>query len=88
MSHWNRAARVCGNCGYWPLSPYGQACWERGELNEPSGLHGHQTDGSVSDCRRHAPCAIRPQRESYDASAQWPRTARTDSCGDFKWRGP
>lgn len=70
----------CGTCRYWELSSYA----EREGLE--SGVSGHHCNGSVSNCRRHAPGAL--DRERYpSATARWPATEREAWCGDWEDRG-
>jgi hypothetical protein len=78
---WNDRDRLCGNCRYWPLAGY-QHDWEG---CEPSGIGGHATDGSVSDCRRNAPAAVQADRYP-SATALWPQTEKTACCGEFELR--
>ena len=75
---WNGKIECCGNCAFWPINPYSEGM--------PYGMKGPHTDGTVSDCRRHAPREISPQRYPSD-TAQWPTTKRDDCCGDFELRG-
>lgn len=79
MTNWNDDAKVCGNCAFWPLGGY-QHDWEG---CEPLGIAGYGTDGTVSECRRHAPVV---GRHSPGRSADWPQTEKLDSCGDFQHR--
>lgn len=69
------APERCEFCRYWPVSGGSDDRWY--------GLGGHNTDGSVSDCRRRAPAERREGRELH-GSAEWPTTKRTDWCGDFE----
>ena len=78
MTDWSRYEKVCGNCQFWLLQGY-QAYWEGAE---PVGAGGYHTDGSASECRRHAP---RDQSAAHElsGSARWPTTKRLDWCGDY-----
>ncbi len=69
----------CGNCIFWELSGYAES--NQQEL----GVSGYSTDGRVSNCRRHAPAAVNPDREP-GATAVWPTTNVNHLCGDWKWR--
>lgn len=81
-TNWNRSVENCGNCAFWPLAGY-QHDWKGAE---PQGTGGYMCDGTVSDCRRHAPREVHKDRYP-GASAQWPQTNRNDFCGDFELRG-
>jgi len=81
---WDREAKLCANCRFWPLSGYGETVWKN-DYGRPSGISGFQTDGSVSDCRRHAPTELNQERRPGE-TAIWPRTLATDYCGDFERR--
>lgn len=81
MDNWNDRAPLCGNCRHWPLSGY-QFDWDG---CEPLGTGGHSCDGTVSDCRLHAPIAVKSDRYPSE-TAMWPTTRKTDHCGDFELR--
>lgn len=79
---WNLKVECCGNCAFWPLNPY-----QSGEAEAyPLGTGGPHTDGSVSECRRHAPIALKHERYP-SAERLFPTTRRQDFCGDFEQRG-
>lgn len=80
MNNWDERARLCGNCAFWPLQGY-QFDWQG---SEPLGTAGYATDGTVSDCRKAAPIGV--SRDSPGKTAVWPKTERTDCCGDFQRR--
>lgn len=65
----------CETCRFWPAARNSRGTY---------GMHGHHTDGSVSDCRRYPPRDTDPSREHYDRNAVWPRTLKTDWCGEWK----
>lgn len=80
MSGWNGKVECCGNCAFWPLNPY------QVEGSYPLGIGGPHTDGTVSECRRHAPTEL--DRAKYpSAERRFPTTNRSDFCGDFELRG-
>lgn len=85
MSEWDRNAEKCGNCMFWPLSPFGQGEWDRKNNFPPSGIGGYATDGTVSDCRANPPMAMNGDRYP-GKTAIWPQTERWDWCGQFKKR--
>lgn len=64
------ADQRCGQCRFWPRSPYGE------QYDEESGLAG----GDRSECRRHAPTR---GEEGFPA---WPWVNRTAWCGDYEAR--
>lgn len=76
---WDPLAELCGNCKHWPLSGYGKT---KPLTEEPSGLHGHHTDGSVSDCRHRSPVRKDPGYCPGE-NRSWPQTGRDEGCGDF-----
>lgn len=80
--NWNGSVECCGNCAYWPLGGY-QHDWKGAQ---PLGAGGPHTDGTVSECRRHAPLAVNTARYP-SADRLFPSTNRTDFCGDFELRG-
>ncbi len=80
---WNRSVECCGNCAFWPLG-YQSGSDHLG--SEPYGIGGHHTDGSVSECRRHAPISANHEMR-LSGSAIWPTTKKRDYCGDFELRG-
>ena len=71
---WDYTAIACGNCRYWPAKRESYGVY---------GIGGPHTDGSVSDCRRHPPIAVRQDRYPH-SSAVWPATNREDWCGEFE----
>jgi hypothetical protein len=80
--NWNSKVECCGNCAFWPLGNY-QHDWAGAE---PFGIGGHHTDGSVSECRRHAPRDL--NRDRYPGATRlFPMTEKRDFCGDFELRG-
>lgn len=81
---WDFDAKVCGNCRHWQLSGYSRNQWNDGEWSDPRGIGGYHCDGSVSDCRRHAPIGAKPG--DVIKQAIWPQTGTQDSCGDFERR--
>lgn len=83
MSDWKTNIECCGNCAFWPLKPY-QHDWKGAE---PLGISGYATDGTVSECRRYAP--RQPQYDEYSPGSNraFPKTERTDFCGEFTPRG-
>lgn len=74
---WSMKVECCGNCAFWPLAGMNGG--------EPFGIGGHHTDGSVSECRRHAPVGVKPDMDLH-GSARWPTTRKRDFCGDFELR--
>ena len=81
MSDWNQKVECCGNCAFWPLA-HSQSEWSR----EPYGIGGHHTDGSVSECRKHAPIGI-ADGMALHGDRKFPTTRKSDFCGDFELRG-
>jgi len=76
-------ADTCDRCRFWPLSGY-----NGGKIGDRYyGIGGSGTDGSVSDCRRHAPTrdTSRPDADLF-GSGRWPTTGRGHWCGDFEAR--
>ena len=73
-------AETCNSCRFWPTrgEPIDGRYW---------GIGGPHTDGSVSDCRRHAPRQVKDRASSYPHdSAIWPETKSYDWCGDYEAR--
>lgn len=62
---------TCETCRFWARDPFGRA------------LGGPHTDGSVSDCRRNAPIAVKADRYPL-ANAVWPQTHKLDFCGEHQ----
>lgn len=86
VGDWNRNAKMCGNCRFWPLSPCGRVQWDSGDNRlHPNGVGGHACDGTVSDCRRHAPVAVKYDMRLH-GDAHWPTTKFHEGCGDFEAR--
>lgn len=70
----------CGNCKFWELSGYAR-------MNDiEGGVGGHHCDGSVSNCRRHAPGMIDATRDRIHDRAEWPTTRKDAWCGDWAAR--
>jgi hypothetical protein len=67
-----RAEERCELCRFWETNGYG-------------GVGGPHCDGSASNCRRHAPQHIAPERYP-SANVRWVTTNRNDWCGDFEPR--
>lgn len=77
---WNTKVECCGNCAFWPLGGF-QHDWKGAE---PLGISGYSTDGTVSECRRHAPIGLK--EDSPGATRRFPKTEKRDFCGDFERR--
>lgn len=62
---------ACRNCLFWEKSPFG------------GGVLGSGTDGSVSNCRRHAP---EPMTDGYTPTRarRFPQTEARDWCGEHR----
>ena len=78
---WNTSVECCGNCAFWPLGGY-QSSYSGAQ---PLGCGGNQGDGSVSECRRHAPVSVNQDRHP-GRTAVWPQVGVRDFCGDFELR--
>jgi hypothetical protein len=78
-TRWSSLVECCGNCAFWPLGGY-QHNWKGAP---PLGMCGPGSDGSLSECRRHAPNTT-DQSKYPSKTAAWPSTARNDYCGDFE----
>jgi hypothetical protein len=65
----------CQICRFWEESEYSK---RNCVLDRRSGVVGHHTDGSASNCRRRAPVG---RGEHY---AIWPVTKKGDWCGEFE----
>lgn len=81
---WDPDKALCGNCRWWPLSLSDRRN-ERTQHLMPTGIGGHQCNGTVSPCLRRAPAELNAKRYPSH-TAQWPTTARTHSCGEFERR--
>jgi hypothetical protein len=74
------AVERCGNCRFWELSSYAI------RNGSESGVGGHHCDGSVSNCRRHAPPGIHTERDRIHDRAEWPTTRIDAWCGEWEPR--
>lgn len=71
----------CELCRFWQLSSY-----NGGKIGDQyNGVGGPHTDGSASNCRRHAPRHLQQLDRIY-GRVDWPTTKRDEWCGEFEAR--
>ena len=78
--NWSDGAKLCGNCVHWDRASPARGTYP------PLGRSGPHTDGTLSECRRHAPRGVQAVGYSGRDDARWPHTSPTDWCGDFEAR--